>query len=159
MKLFYNFIKIYKMQSLNFPSYSFRLKNNENKIQIFDIIRKKFVKLTPEEWVRQHCVHFLIEEKKNPISNISIEKLVEINGIKKRYDIVVFKSDGSIDLLVECKSIDVDISQKTFDQIAQYNFVIQANFLMVTNGLKHYFCQMDFENKKYIFLEDLPKKN
>lgn len=145
------------MQKLNFPNYSFRFKNSENKTYIFDVIRKKFLLLTPEEWVRQHVVNFLIEEMNYPKSLINVEKLVKVNGINKRYDIVVFRNDGSFFLLVECKAPEVNITQQTFDQIAQYNLVLKAENLMVTNGLNHYFCQMDFENEKYIFLKELPR--
>jgi len=144
------------MQKLNFPSYSFRFKNSENKVAIFDEIRKKFVMLTPEEWVRQHTVQYLIQECNYPKSLLNAEKQVKINGMSKRYDIVIFNSDGSIFLVVECKQPDVIISQNTFDQIARYNFTLKAEYLMVTNGLNHYFCQMDFENEKYSFLEELP---
>ena len=145
------------MQKLNFPNYSFRFKNSENKTYIFDVIRKKFLLLTPEEWVRQHVVNFLIEEMNYPKSLINVEKLVKVNGINKRYDAVVFRNDGTIFLLVECKAPEVSITQQTFDQIAQYNLVLKAENLMVTNGLNHYFCQMDFENEKYIFLKELPR--
>lgn len=145
------------MQKLNFPNYSFRFKNSENKTFIFDVIRKKFLLLTPEEWVRQHVVNYLIEEMYYPKSLINVEKLVKVNGINKRYDIVVFRNDGSFFLLVECKAPEVNITQQTFDQIAQYNLVLKAENLMVTNGLNHYFCQMDFENEKYIFLKELPR--
>ena len=109
------------MQNLNFPTYSFRLKNSENNTHIFDVIRKKFVVLQPEEWVRQHCVQYLIHEKNYPISLINVEKVVLINGLKKRYDIVVFNPDGSLALVVECKAPKVKITQAAFDQIARYN--------------------------------------
>lgn len=145
------------MTKLNFSSYSFRFKNSENKTYIFDIIRKKFLLLTPEEWVRQHVLNYLIEDLKYPKSLINVEKLVNVNGLKRRYDIVVFNTDGSFFLLVECKAPEVQISQATFDQIAQYNFVLKAENLMITNGLNHYFCQMDFENEKYVFLKELPE--
>lgn len=144
------------MQQLNFPKYAFRFKNSENKVSIFDEIRKKFILLTPEEWVRQHVVRFLIDIKKYPKSYINVEKLVKVNDINKRYDIVVFNPDGTIFLLIECKAPEISISQTTFDQIAQYNLILKADYLMVTNGLNHYFCQMDFENEKYHFLQDLP---
>lgn len=147
------------MIPLQFPTFSFRFKNSENKTFIFDEIRKKFVVLTPEEWVRQNTLHYLILEKKYSKSYINVEKLVKVNGINKRYDIVVFNSDGSIFLLIECKAPEVVISQHTFDQIARYNLVLKASYLMVTNGLNHYFCQMDFENEKYVFLKDLPNYN
>jgi hypothetical protein len=145
------------MQKLNFPDYQFRFKNKENKLAIFDEIRKKFILVTPEEWVRQNCVHYLMSELNYPKSHINVEKLVKINGINKRYDIVIFNIKGEIEVLVECKATSVAINQATFDQIAQYNLKLKANFLMVTNGLNHYFCQMDFENEKYTFLKTLPK--
>lgn len=147
------------MQPLRFPSYQFRFKNSENKVAIFDEIRKKFIILTPEEWVRQHVVHHLIYDKKYPKSWINVEKLIKLNGLNKRYDIVIFNPDGSIFLLVECKAPEIKISQQTFDQIARYNLKLKADYLMVTNGLEHYFCKMDFENEKYHFLEDVPHPN
>jgi len=145
------------MQKLNFPTYSFRFKNSENKVSIFDEIRKKFILLTPEEWVRQHVVQFLLQDKKYPKSYINVEKLIKINDLSKRYDGVVFQPNGDIFLLIECKAPEVPISQQTFDQIARYNLVLKAKYLMVTNGLNHYFCQMDFENEKYVFLKELPE--
>ena len=144
------------MQQLNFPSYNFRFKNSENKVSIFDTIRKKFMLLTPEEWVRQNTIQFLLQEKNYPKSYLNIEKLIKINDITKRYDIVVFQPDGTIFLLIECKAPEVKITQETFDQIARYNLALKAQYLMVTNGLNHYFCQMDFENEEYVFLEELP---
>ena len=144
------------MQQLNFPSYNFRFKNSENKVSIFDTIRKKFILLTPEEWVRQNTIQFLLQEKNYPKSYLNIEKLIKINDISKRYDIVVFQPDGTIFLLIECKAPEVKITQETFDQIARYNLALKAQYLMVTNGLNHYFCQMDFVNETYIFLNDLP---
>jgi hypothetical protein len=145
------------MKKLNFPVYSFRFKNSENKVAIFDEIRKKFILLTPEEWVRQHTVQFLLQDKKFPKSYINVEKLIKINDLSKRYDVVVFQPNGDIFLLIECKAPEVPISQNTFDQIARYNLVLKAKYLMVTNGLNHYFCKMDFENEKYIFLKEFPE--
>jgi hypothetical protein len=145
------------MQKLNFPVYSFRFKNSENKVAIFDEIRKKFIILTPEEWVRQHVVQNLLQENNYPKSFINVEKLIKINDLTKRYDIIVYQPNGEIFLLVECKAPSVNITQNTFDQIARYNLVLKAKYLMVTNGLNHYFCQMDFEKEKYIFLKELPE--
>ncbi|GAA4025213.1 type I restriction enzyme HsdR N-terminal domain-containing protein [Flavobacterium cheonhonense] len=145
------------MQKLNFPDYSFRLKNSENKVSIFDEIRKKFILLTPEEWVRQHTIQFLLQEKKYPKSYISAEKTITLNGTKKRYDLVVFKPNGELFLLVECKAPEVTITQQTFDQIARYNLKLNADYLMVTNGVNHYFCEMNLEEEKYIFLKELPE--
>ena len=145
------------MQKLNFPSYSFRFKNNQNKIAVFDDLRKKFVILTPEEWVRQHCVKFLHSDKNYPLSLINAEKQLKIAGLTKRYDIVVFQPEGDIQIIVECKAPSIRITQDTFDQIARYNLTLKANYLMVTNGLEHFYCQMDYENENYIFLKELPE--
>jgi len=144
------------MQQLQFPTYSFRFKNSENKVAIFDEIRKKFIIITPEEWVRQHVVQFLLQEKKYPKSLINVEKLLKINDLNKRYDIVVYNPNGSIFILVECKAPEIKISQHTFDQIARYNMTLKSEYLMVTNGLNHYFCKMDYEKEKYDFLPELP---
>ena len=144
------------MQKLNFPDYEFRFKNSENKTSIFDEIRKKFIILTPEEWVRQNVVRYLIDEKKYPKSLINVEKTLKINDLTKRYDVVIFNSDGTINVLIECKSTKIEITQTVFDQIARYNMTLKANYLMVTNGLNHYICKIDFENEKYSFLESLP---
>ena len=145
------------MKQLQFPTYSFRFKNSENKVAIFDEIRKKFIIITPEEWVRQHVVQFLLQDKKYPKSHINVEKLLKINDLNKRYDVVVYNPDGSIFILVECKAPEIKISQHTFDQIARYNMTLNAEYLMVTNGLNHYFCKMDYENEKYDFLPELPE--
>ncbi|QLE00032.1 type I restriction enzyme HsdR N-terminal domain-containing protein [Galbibacter sp. BG1] len=144
------------MQALNFPAYQFRFKNSENKVQIFDPIRKKFIQLQPEEWVRQHVVSFLISEKNYPKSLINVEKELLVNTLKRRYDVLVYNSNGSIELVVECKAPSVKITQATFDQIARYNLSLKAEYLMVTNGLDHYFCKMDYQQEKYIFLKDIP---
>lgn len=144
------------MQELNLPSYPFRIKSSENKTHIFDIIRKKYVVLTPEEWVRQHILHYLISEKKYPISLIAVEKQLKINSLVKRTDIVVFNRDGKPEIIVECKAPNIPLSQDAFDQIARYNLTLDANYLMVTNGLAHYYCQIDFSNETYLFLQELP---
>ena len=145
------------LQELNFPKFSFRFKNKENKISIFDVIRKRFVILQPEEWVRQHCIHYLIDYKGYPKSLINIEKELIINSLRKRYDIVIFNSDGSIHLIVECKAPTIIINQNVFDQIALYNLSLNATYLMISNGINHYYCQMDFKKEKYHFLKDIPE--
>ena len=145
------------MHELNFPRYSFRFKNSENKIAVFDVLRKKFVILTPEEWVRQHVVNFLLTEKKMPQSLLNVEKQLKVNSVLKRYDLLVYNPDGSIHLVVECKAASVPITQETFDQIARYNLAMNAKYLMVTNGLQHFYCQLDYEQEKYHFLPDLPE--
>ena len=143
------------MLQLDFPNYTFKIKNSGNGDYIFDEIRKKYIKLTKEEWVRQNCVKFLINEKNFSPVLINIEKTIKINKLIKRYDIVVYKADGGIKLLVECKSPDIKINQKTFDQIAIYNMNLKSELLMVTNGLRHYYCEINYNNKCYTFLKDI----
>ena len=144
------------MQQLNLPHYKFKIKNKENKPFIFDIVRKKYVALSPEEWVRQHIVHFLVEEKKYPISLIAIEKKILVNSLTKRPDILIFGKNGTSFIIVECKSAQIPLNQNVFDQIARYNLALNATFLMVSNGLEHYYCSMDHKNEQYSFLEELP---
>ncbi len=144
------------MLKLNFPECELRFRNDGRRISVFDEIRRKFVILTPEEWVRQHCIRFLLSDKKYPKSLVNVEKNISLNGTVKRYDAVVFQPDGKINILVECKAPEIAITQSVFDQIARYNLALNANYLMVTNGLNHYFCRMDHENSKYEFLAELP---
>tara|TARA_Y100001958_G_C21041366_1_gene410836 strand:- start:225 stop:674 length:450 start_codon:yes stop_codon:yes gene_type:complete len=144
------------MENLNFKNYHLKTKIKENKQYVFDEVRKKYIILTPEEWVRQNCIQFLIHEKKYPKSLISVEKKLSINTLTKRYDIIIFNSSGEIYLLVECKSPKVKISQKTFDQLARYNLAFKSRYVMITNGLTHYFCEVDYVNKKYSFLKEVP---
>ena len=144
------------MQKLAFQAYPMITKISENKRYIFDPIRKKFVILTPEEWVRQHVVRFLQEDKKAPKSWINVEKQFTLAGLQKRFDVIVFSANGVVQVLVECKAPNVSISQKTFDQIVRYNMNFNAQYMMFTNGLKHYYCTFDYENQQYHFCEDLP---
>jgi type I site-specific restriction endonuclease len=144
------------MVSLHFPTYSFKIKSKENKPYIWDEIRKKYLLLTPEEWVRQHTVQYLIQEKKYSPDWMAIEKQFSINNIHKRADIVVFNKKMLPYIIVECKAPNVKITQETFDQIARYNLALDAKYLMLTNGLQHFYCQMNFEKKTYVFLEELP---
>ena len=144
------------MQTLRFPNYQFRLKSSENSRLIFDPIRKKFVVLTPEEWVRQHTVQYLLLEKNYPQGLMNVEKKVVVNGMNKRYDILGYNRDGTIQLIVECKAPKVKITQASFDQIARYNLSLRAEYLMVTNGLQHYYCQLNYTCERYDFLPSLP---
>jgi hypothetical protein len=112
--------------------------------------------LTPEEWVRQHIIHYLIEDKNYPISLISVEKKLRVNKLTKRTDILVFNTNGMPDIIVECKAPTVKITQDTFDQIARYNLTLNANYLIVSNGLKHFYCAMDVENEQYVLLDNIP---
>ena len=143
------------MVALNFPPYTFKVKNKENKRLIFDPIRKLFVTLTPEEWVRQHVVQWLLSDKSQSPQLMSIERQITYNNMVKRCDIVLYHPDGSIKLIVECKAPEIKLTQSSFDQIARYNPVLDADFLMVTNGLQHIYCVIDQNHKSYRFLEDL----
>ena len=144
------------MQKLAFQAYSMITKISENKRYIFDPIRKKFVILTPEEWVRQHVVRYLLDDKKAPKSWVNVEKQFTLAGLQKRFDVIVFSANGGVQVLVECKAPNVSITQDTFDQIARYNMNFNAEYMMITNGLNHYYCRYDYENQQYHFCEDLP---
>jgi len=145
------------MQSLAFPHYRFKTKSNENKRYIFDPIRKKFVLLTPEEWVRQHVVQDLLDKNISQ-TRISVEKQFDVMGQKKRFDVVVAGANASIALLVECKAPEIALKQNTFDQIARYQLALKADFLMLTNGMQHIYCQIDKTKSAYTFLPDFPLK-
>lgn len=142
-----------KMQELNFPSYHLKIKLDK----VFDENRKKWVSLTPEEWVRQHAYHYLVQNLNYPASRICVEKSVFVNGTKKRCDIVVVDKMGKTNLLVECKSPDMKITQQTFDQIAVYALEIKPAFLLITNGLTHYAFKINHFNHSYDFMTELPK--
>jgi hypothetical protein len=144
------------MNDLNLPEYQFRYKKDNETLLIFDSVRKKYVALTPEEWVRQNFVQFLINDKCVPRSLINIEMSLKYNTLKKRSDIVIFNNDGKPLLIIECKAPKVAITQKVFDQIARYNFTLKVKFLIVSNGLEHFCCKIDFENKSYVFLKEIP---
>ncbi len=145
------------MQRLNLPEYSFNVrKSNEGKIEIFDRTRKKYVALTPEEWVRQNFIQFLINDKNTPNTLISVEKEIILNKTKRRPDIVIFSKNGIAKTIVECKAPDIKITQKVFDQIAAYNISLQVDYLIVTNGLHHFCCKIDYHKRNFEFLENIP---
>ena len=143
------------MLKLNFPNFEFKFKNRDNKTYIFDIIRKKFILLTSEEWVRQHVVSYLINHGVSK-NHIGVEKKIIVNKLTKRFDVVVFKRDGSVKLLVECKAPNIRIDQKVFDQTSIYNKNLNSEFMMITNGLVHYFFKVDNSSKTYNFIKDFP---
>ncbi|MEB0262525.1 MULTISPECIES: type I restriction enzyme HsdR N-terminal domain-containing protein [unclassified Mucilaginibacter] len=144
------------LQPLNLPPYPFKLTDDNGQLTLFDELRKKNIILTPEEWVRQHFVQYLIRQKQYPKSLIKLEGGLRLHGMAKRTDIVVFNSSGEKILLVECKAPSVAISQATFDQAARYNMVHKVKLLAVSNGLQHYYCSISHENETYKFLEELP---
>lgn len=147
------------MKRLNLPTYSFNIKLIEQRKYIFDFIRKKFVILTPEEWVRQNFLRFLVEEKKYPASLIAVEMEFKLNNLSKRSDAVVYDKQTKPFLIAEFKAPDVKIDQKVFDQIARYNMKLNVDILIVSNGLQHFCCKIDHENNNYIFLKDIPVFN
>ena len=144
------------MLKLSFPNYEFRLKKIDEKKFIFDEIRKKYIELTAEEWVRQNCVKFLINEKKYKSQLIAVEKKIILNNLTKRFDIIAYDINGNPNLLVECKAPNIAIRQETFDQILSYNRVINSKYLMITNGIIHYYCKIDNIDNKINFLKDIP---
>ena len=144
------------MWQLNLPAYNFRIIKKNEKPFIFDDLRKKFVALTPEEWVRQHLIRFLIEVKHYPASLIAIEKQLVINGLKKRCDAVVYSRNAEPLMIIEFKATTVSIDQQTFDQAAVYNSKLKVDYFIISNGLKHYCCRLDKNVLQYNFLDDIP---
>ena len=144
------------MQKLNLPEYEHRIRKNGQGTDIFDPVRHKYVTLSPEEWVRQNFIRFLIEEKNTPLSLIGVEIAFTLNTMQRRSDIVVHNRNGEALLAVECKAANVKISQEIFNQIVRYNLILQAPYLIVTNGLQHFCCKVNFETKKFNFLREIP---
>lgn len=147
------------MFELNLPKYTFKTKSEKEGLTIFDRCRQKYVALTPEEWVRQNMVEYLIQAKAFPAARIANEVTVNINGMKKRSDSVIYDLEMRPRIIVEYKAPTVKITQKVFDQIATYNFELDVDLLIVSNGLQHYCCKMDKENRKYFFLKEIPNYN
>ncbi len=144
------------MKALNLPTYSFRIKDENDKKYIFDEIRRRYVRLTPEEWVRQHMIKFLAKEKSFPLSLFLIEKQYINNRLSHRCDFVIYGRSGKPLMLVECKAPTVEITQHVFDQISRYNQQYKAPYLLITNGIKHYCCRVDMNNRRFEFLNDIP---
>ena len=144
------------METLNLPAYEFVTRECEGKRDIYDSIREKYVRLTPEEWVRQHFVQYLIHEHDVPAGLVAIEHAFTDLEMPRRADIVVYGRQGQPLLIVECKAPGVPVAQDTFDQVARYNRVLRVPYLTVTNGLEHYACRIDFEAASYSFLDELP---
>ena len=144
------------LQPLQLPPYPFKITEENGKLTLFDDIRKKHILLTPEEWVRQHFVQYLINQKGYPKSLIKLEGGLKLHGKARRTDIVVFNTKGERILLIECKAPSVKIDQKVFDQVARYNMVHKVALLAVSNGMEHYYCHINFESRDYKFIEELP---
>ena len=144
------------MESLNLPTYSFSVKSKEGRSWIFDPVRKKYVLLTREEWVRQNFLQYLVHEKDFPASLMAVEKEFNFNRMKKRTDILVHNRQGEPVLLIECKAPAVPVTREVFDQIGLYNLNYNVPWLVVTNGIKHYCCRFEKEEGKYRFKDSIP---
>jgi hypothetical protein len=144
------------MLQLNLPQYNFRIKNENEKTYIFDSQRKKHVILTPEEWVRQNFIQFLIQDRGFPSAYIAIEKELILNGLKKRCDAVVYNENAEPYIIIEFKAPNIPITQKTFDQVAVYNAKLKVKIFMISNGIEHYCCKIDYENSKYNYFREIP---
>lgn len=143
---------------LSLPAYDYKVKKHNGQVLIYDVIRKKYVTLTPEEWVRQHFIHFLVEQKNFPQVSIAVEKEISLYGLKRRFDIVCFGRDAAPFLIVECKAPSVPLSQVVFDQVFGYNLVLSAKYVAITNGVNH-FCGYVDDEKQFCFLSGIPDYN
>ena len=144
------------MLPLNLPSYPAKILKRNGKNMIFDPLRQKYVALTPEEWVRQHFVHLLTDFKGYPKGLLANEIQLDLNGTKKRCDTVLFNKDLSARMIVEYKAPNIEITQAVFDQITRYNMVLKVEYLIVSNGMRHYCCKIDYNTMQYTFLPDIP---
>ena len=144
------------MLPLNLPSYSAKIQKRNGKNVIFDTLRQKFVALTPEEWVRQHFIHLLTDHKGYPKGLLANEIQLALNGTKKRCDTVLFNKDLSAKMIIEYKAPNIEITQAVFDQITRYNMVLKVEYLIVSNGINHYCCKIDYQSMSYSFLPDIP---
>jgi hypothetical protein len=145
------------MHKLNLPELKATVKKEQGKVWIFDMIRKKYVILTPEEWVRQHFIHYLIHERYYPKSLFRIESGLTYNKLQKRSDILIFDRTGKPWMLIECKSADIRLSQTAFNQVAVYNMTVNAKYLAVTNGMAHFCCAASRDGELPVFLETFPE--
>ena len=144
------------MLQLNLPEYQFRLKQTEKGLLILDSLRKRFVKLTPEEWVRQNFLHYLIEYKQYPLALMAVEKQLTINGLKKRCDAILYDIQTNPLMIIELKAPNIPITQLVFDQVAVYNSKLKVKYFMISNGFEHYCCKVNPENSSYLFFEGIP---
>lgn len=144
------------MYQLNLPPFDVKVKKIDDKLMVFDGLRRKYVSLTPEEWVRQHFVNYLITEKKFPPNLIANEMQINLNGLMKRCDTVVYNSHLTPLVIVEYKAPEVKISQQVFEQVVRYNIVLRVRYLIVSNGINHYCCLMDYENQTFSYLKFIP---
>ena len=141
---------------LNLPIYKHKIKSIKKNLQIFDIVRNKYVRLSQEEWVRQNFIHFLHKQNNYPLGLMNVEKLVKYNNLKTRADILVSDRYGNVNMIVECKSPNTKLNSETIFQIAKYNYNLKVKFLVVTNGMEHFCFEMDYKNKNINRLQTMP---
>ncbi|MBQ7571173.1 MAG: type I restriction enzyme HsdR N-terminal domain-containing protein [Bacteroidaceae bacterium] len=144
------------MQALNLPPADLRLSQREGQTAVFDPLRRRYVRLTPEEWVRQHFVHYLIHHKGYPEGLLANEVSLSLNQTAKRCDTVLYDQHAHPRMIVEYKAPHIQLSQRTFDQISRYNIVLRVPYLIVSNGMQHYCCRVDLERQTYQFLREIP---
>ena len=132
-------------------------RQNGGRTEVFDIIRKKWIPFTEEEKVRQYLIHFLVSQKDIPESHLSVERQITVNGLTRRYDLVVFDRAGAPWLVIECKAPQVELTQTVVEQVGRYNKTLRAPYISVSNGRQHFFFQIDFETEKITYLEDMPE--
>tara|TARA_B100001758_G_C18343558_1_gene575739 strand:+ start:83 stop:538 length:456 start_codon:yes stop_codon:yes gene_type:complete len=142
--------------NLNLPNVALKTKLVEGTIQVFDIVRKKYFKLTAEEWVRQHFIYYLNNDKNFPFGLMAVEKVVKYNDLKTRADLVIYNTKGLPNMIVECKAPNIKLTQDVFHQIARYNFKLKVKYLVVTNGIQHFCCMMDYKSRDISFLTEIP---
>lgn len=145
------------MEKLNLPQFAFRTKTENGKKYIFDSIRKKFVVLTPEEWVRQNFIEFLKKTKKYPESLMAVEKQIKVNEQQRRFDLLIYLRNGQPHLIAEFKAPNVKITQETFDQVVRYNMALHVERVVVSNGMQHFACEIDYVNNTYHYLHEIPE--
>ena len=156
---FQSFVCIFvvDMTQLNLPPYEVRVLEKAGRRMIFDTLRRKYVALTPEEWVRQHFVHFLMEHKGYPKGLLCNEIELKVGEKKLRCDTLLYDKELQPQMIIEYKAPDIEISQRVFDQITVYNMLLHVPYLIVSNGCQHYCCRMDYEHRRYAFLRDIPE--
>lgn len=145
------------MQELNLPKYEIRIGRKDGRLTIFDFLRRRYVALTPEEWVRQHFTHFLVEHKSYPQGLLANEVELSVGDKSLRCDSVLYDRSLRPRMIVEYKAPHIKLTQKVFQQIATYNLLLHVDYLVVSNGIEHHCIKMDYENEKYLFLEDIPE--
>jgi hypothetical protein len=144
------------MFRLNLPQYEIKISEKDGKRMIFDFLRRKYVALTPEEWVRQHFTHYLVEHKGYPKGLLGNEIELQIGDKRLRCDSILYNKVAQPQMIIEYKAPTVPLQQKVFDQISAYNLLLRVDYLIISNGMEHYCCKMDYEHQKYVFLQDIP---